>query len=541
DFSVLETDFKYRFKGRLPLIIYGSPNTFEQTNIIPDILPEGVGGFTTRLKNRIVIPFDGSYEELRHVLHHELVHGFQNNILYNKLGGALLSGVENSMPLWLAEGMAEYLSSGWNNEADMFLMDATIFGTVPLPGPELDGYMAYKGGQSFLHYLASTRGDSLFTKCLQRFSATKNIDRAFKDEYGKTLQELGEDWLYQLKQVYWPEIGKRLSPSKTGKALTAHVKDRDFFNLKPRISPNGKKVAYFSDRNDYTEIVIADRGGKILETISQAGYAGNFESFHPFRTGVCWSPSSDKIAFITLTRGRDELRIIDLKTKKLIRTLRPHFSSVASPDWSPDGSSIVFCGVESDQCNLYLFSLNSGALKKLTNSISMKSDPRFSRDGASIVFSAQDSSGVALRSRTIKQRPAVNLFSLALASGAITQLTFGSSNKKSPCFSPDGSLLLYVSDRNGIDNLYIAPLSKPDSAKALTNVIGGCSNPDWAKDSNTVVYCLFQKGGWDIYLINDPITKTMPDALSPTKWAAAQSDSLLRFFEPQSVETGKPG
>ncbi|HEX7511200.1 MAG TPA: hypothetical protein VF335_07870, partial [Chitinivibrionales bacterium] len=72
DFSVLETDFKYRFKGRLPLIIYGSPNTFELTNIIPDILPEGVGGFTTRLKNRIVIPFDGSYEELRHVLHHEL-------------------------------------------------------------------------------------------------------------------------------------------------------------------------------------------------------------------------------------------------------------------------------------------------------------------------------------------------------------------------------------------------------------------------------------------------------------------------------------
>jgi len=535
DFSALESDFKYRFKGRLPLVIYGSPNTFEQTNIIPDILPEGVGGFTTRLKNRIVIPFDGSYEELRHVLHHELVHGFQNNILYDQLAGALLSGADGAMPLWFAEGMAEYLSTGWNNEADMFLMDATIFGTIALPGPELDGYMAYKGGQSFLYYLASTRGDSLFSKFLKRFSATKNIERGFKEVYGKTLQELGEDWLYQLKQVYWPEIGKRQAPTKTGKAVTAHVKDRDFFNLKPRIAPNGKKIAYFSDRHDYTEIVITDRSGKVLETISQSGYAGNFESFHPFRTGICWSPASDRIAFVTLSRGRDELRIIDLKSKKLIRTLRPRFSSITSPDWSPDGSSIVFCGVEEDRCNLYVYSLSSGEVKKLTNTLSMKSDPRFFRDGKSIVFGIQDSSGIALRRMNLKKRPSIDLFSLTLAQGTLTQLTHGSSNKKSPCFSPDGSSLLYVSDRNGIDNLYIAPLTAPDSVRPLTNVLGGCSNPDWAKDSNTVVYCLFQKGGWDIFLINNPAAKTLPAPLQPTKWAQSQADSLLPFFDPQSM------
>ena len=534
DFNVLSADFNHRFKGRIPLIIYGSPNTFEQTNVIPDLLPEGVGGFTTRMKNRIVIPFDGSYEELRHVLHHELVHGFQNNILYDQLGGALLSGVEMSMPLWFAEGMAEYLSSGWNSEADMFLMDATVFGTVPLPGPELDGYMAYKGGQSFLYYLASTRDEARFSKFLKRFCITKNIERSLKEVYGKTLQELGEEWRYQLKQVYWPEIGKRREPSKTGRALTSHIKDRGFFNLKPRISPDGKKIAYFSDRNDYTQIVIVNRRGKIIQTISQSGFAGNFESFHPFRTGMCWSPSGKRIAFVTLYEGRDELRIIDLESKKLVRTLRPQLSSISSPDWSPDGSSIVFCGVDGECGDLYLFTIASGELKRLTHSISLESDPRFSRDGKNIVFGLQDSSGAALRKNNLTKRPFFNLFSLDLKSDALSQLTHGASNKKSPCFSSDGSSILYVSDCNGIDNLYCAPISSPDSIRPLTNVLGGCSNPDWSKDSNTVVYCLFQKGGWDIYQINDPMPKLTSQRLAPTKWAAALSDSSVRYFEPQT-------
>lgn len=539
-YDAISTDFLFRFKKQIPLIIYGGVNNFERTNIIPDLLPEGVGGFTTQMKNRIVIPFDGSYEELRHVLHHELVHGFQNTLLYDKLGSSLISGSEMSMPLWFAEGMAEYLSTGWNSEADMFLMDAAIFGSVPSPGPLLDGYMAYKGGQSFLYFAASSRGDALFSKMLKRFGETKNVERAFKDVYGKTVEELGDKWRYYLKQIYWPEIGRRQDPLKTGKALTSHSKDRDNFNLKPRISPDGEKVAYFSDLKDYTRILIVNRSGKILEEISESGFAGSFESFHPFRSGVCWAPTSDRIAFVTENKGKDELRIIDIKNKKLVRTFRPRLSSICSPDWSTDGKSIVFCGVDKDFCDLFLCDVQSGQVNRLTNNINFESDPRFSRDGKNIIFSAQDTSGTALRKSNIQKRPVVDLFFLHLADGATTQLTHGPSNKKSPCFSPDGASVLYVSDRNGIDNLFIAPLSAPDSAQPLTDVIGGCQNPDWSRDSNCVVYCLFQKGGWDIWQIDDPLHKLKKRDLVLTKWAASLIDTSVCFFEPaDSMEISK--
>jgi dipeptidyl aminopeptidase/acylaminoacyl peptidase len=538
DYDALSADFEFKFKTSIPVIVYGSTGAFERTNVIPDLLPEGVGGFTTRIKNRIVVPFDGSYEELRHVLHHELVHGFQNSIMYDGIGSALLSGAETNMPLWLAEGMAEYLSSGWNAEADMFLMDAAIFGSIPPPGPELDGYMAYKGGQSFLYYIASTRGKDLFSTFLKQFGKIKNIDRAFKDVYGKTSEEMGEDWLFQLKRIYWPEIGKRQEPLKNGRALTAHTKDRDFFNLKPRISPDGAKVAYFSDLRDFTRIIIANRSGKILQEISQAGFAGNFESFHPFRSGMCWSPDGNKIAFVTFYHGQDELRIIDVKRKKFLTTVRPRLSGMGSPDWSPDGKSVVWTGVDKDFSDLYLYSLESGSVKRLTNTITMESDPRFSRDGKNIVFGMQDTSGEALREKNVKSRPGTDLYSLDLATGTVSRLTHGPGNNKSPCFSPDGSSILYVSDRNGLDNLYIAPYSSPDSCRPLTDVLGGCSSPDWSKDSSSVVYCLFQKGGWDIWTINDPMKKLMGAGLSPTKWAAGLADTSVHFFETPPPSAG---
>jgi hypothetical protein len=522
-------------KSRIPLIIYGSASSFERTNVIPDLLPEGVGGFTTRMKNRIVVPFDGSYEELRHVLHHELVHGFQNGILFDNIGSALLSGADMSMPLWLAEGMAEYLSSGWNAEADMFLMDAALFGAIPLPGPELDGYMAYKGGQSFLYYVAAAYGEDLFAKFLKHFGELKNTERAFRNIYGKTPEELGEDWQYQLKQIYWPEIGKRQAPSKTGRALTSHVKDRDFFNLKPRISPDGKKIAYYSDLRDFTRIIISDRKGKILQEISQSGFAGSFESFRPFRSGMCWSPGSDKIAFVTSYHGQDELRVIDIKRRRLLKTVRPRLSAMSSPDWSPDGGSIVWAGVEKDFCDLYLYSFDRDSVKNLTNNILTESDPRFSRDGKAVVFGMQDTSGEALRKINVRTRPATGLFSIDLASCKVSRLTFGPGNNKSPCFSPDGSSIMYVSDRSGLDNIYVAPVSSPDSCRALTDIVGGCSNPDWSKDSNCVAFCLFQKGGWDIWTIDDPMKKLMKNNPLPTKWAASLGDSTVRFFEPMPV------
>jgi len=529
-FSSLRADFHMAPKDRLPLVIYDSPAGFGQTNIVNDILPEGVGGFTTQIRNRIVVPFDGSYDQLRHVLHHELVHGFEYAILYDQIGSSIFSGSQAEMPLWFAEGLAEYLSCGWNTEADMFLMDATIFGTIPVPGPELDGYMAYKGGQSFLNFIASSRGEKMFTKMLQKFKETKNIANSFKAVYGKPAEELGEEWRTELKRLYWPEIGRRTEPAKNSRALTTHVKDRSNFNLKPRISPDGTKVAYYSDIHDYTRIMIRGASGKIVREISEAGFSGHFESFHPFRSGMCWSPTSDRLACVTSQGGHDVISVVASATGRTVATYRPPVTAIYSPDWSPKGDLIVFCAVDKGQTDLFMCDCSTGACTQLTHDILSESDPRFTRDGTAVVFACQDTCGNASRSVRNGLATMTQLWRVDIATRQQTRLTGSACNKKSPCFSPDGSLIAYVSDVSGIDNLYAAPIDTPDSGKALTDVIGGISNPDWARDSATAVYCLFQKGGWDIWQMKDPLKKMRTKPLEKTKWAVSLIDTSEKYF-----------
>lgn len=543
-YASLHKEFGFKHRRKVPVIVYGSPNLFQQTNVILEVLPEGVGGFTELFKNRVVVPFTGSPAEYRHVLHHELVHAFEFGILYDSYAGALLRNAGVQMPLWFAEGLAEYLSSGWNVESDMFMMDRAVFGTIPPPGPRLGGYMAYKGGQSFLHFLHTARGDSVFNRFLRTFRDVKKVDVALERTYGMEISELGKHWHRQLKRLYWPEIGKRDTPEHLAAPLTTKLKPKTHFNLRPRISPDGTKIAFFSDQRDYTNILITDRNGKVLNHISQRGYGGYFESFHPFRTGVCWSPEGDRLAFVTKKAGKDEIRIVDVESRKLTRTLRfEEFSTLVSPDWAPDGSAILFCGVRGHGSDLYLYSLETDSLHRLTSDIHYEADPRFSRDGKGIVFSSRDTSGAALRQNDTVPQPPSDLFYMDIERREASRLSRTPWNEKEPCFTSSGDSVIFVSDRNGIDNLYAAPLDSLHAAKPLTNIIGGCSSPDWARDSASMVFTLFQKSNWHVYLMDTPSEKVKSDTLEVTRWVESLHDTSAKFFtalplpqEPDSLQ-----
>ncbi len=530
-YTELAKDFGFKHKKRIPLIIYGSPTLFEQTNVTPGIIPEGVGGFTESLKNRIVMPFNGSYEEFRHVLHHELVHAFQFGILFDQFGGSILRVNAAQMPLWFAEGSAEYLSSDWDSDADMFLMDRTIYGNVPLPGFSMGGYMVYKGGQSFLYFLAKTHGDSTFHRFLQEFRTTKRVNESLEKVYKKKLEDLGKEWHRELKRIYWPEIGIREDLQRKAEQITSREKSRSSFNLRPRISPNGAMIAYYSDAKDYTKIFITDRKKKIRLKISQQGFGDQFESFQPFRSGMCWGPESDQLAFVAKNDGKNELRVVNIKTKKHAATYKPKLASITSPDWSPDGNSFVFVGLKNHQTDVYQYTLNDNKLIQLTNDIQSESNPRFSPDGSLVIFAKKDTCGIAQR-KNFSQHPKSNLFLIDLNDNSVKQITNTQWNEKQPTFSPNGKDIAFVCDKNGINNIYIAPLHAPDSAKPLTNIIGGCSNPDWSSKDYSIVFTLFQKQGWEVWLIEEPRKKIIEEELAPTLWVKSNSDTTISYFLP---------
>ena len=96
----------HTFRERQPIVLYASKVHFRQTNIVPGLLSDQIGGLTDHEKGRVVLPFAVGLGETDHVLGHELVHAFQRDIL--RRSGRSIS----TLPLWFLEGMAEYLALG---------------------------------------------------------------------------------------------------------------------------------------------------------------------------------------------------------------------------------------------------------------------------------------------------------------------------------------------------------------------------------------------------------------------------------------------
>jgi Tol biopolymer transport system component len=524
----LSRRFRFRHSAPVPVVLYESPALFEQTNIITELLPEEVGGFTEIFKNRVVIPHNGSLADLRHVLHHEFVHAFIFGMVY---GGGLFRAAGAQVPLWFNEGLAELLSSGWERQADMFMLDRMLNSTVPPPSSALDGYLAYKGGQSFLYYLHSTGGDSLFNRMLIEFKLTRSAEAAIERVYAEKMEDLGKDWLNELRRVYWPEVGRRVNPGTQAAPVTKNPRSRA--NVYPRVSPDGKRIAFFSDRHDYTRIIITDTAGKELRRIGgEHSLGSSFESFRSMSGAIAWSPDGGRLAFIAKNGGKDEVRVVDAANGRALRAVRPPLSSINGLDWSKDGNLLAFTGMSGGQTNLYLYDLTSDDLKILADNYESKNSPRFSPDGAKIIFATTDTAGLGSGPFSGKPRSTPDIAVYNIADGGYHLLTDTEWGNKQPAFSPDGTQFVFVSDRNGIDNLYIDSVDNPGRPRPLTDYTGKCANPDWAADGSSIVFDLFMNQSWNIWRMAGPLEKTLGDtALTPTAWARHEADSSVPFFK----------
>ena len=109
-YASMSKSFRYQIVNRIPIIIYNSHNAFQQTNVVSEYLEEGIGGVTELFKNRVILPFEGEYKKFRHVIHHELVHAVQYEIL----------GPEKFVELYIMG----WVNQGFNYAAIPLEMDA---------------------------------------------------------------------------------------------------------------------------------------------------------------------------------------------------------------------------------------------------------------------------------------------------------------------------------------------------------------------------------------------------------------------------------
>lgn len=518
----IQESFNYSINNRISIIIYNSQNDFQETNVTDSYLSEGIEGFTELFKNRVVIQFHGSYKQFRHLIHHELVHAVMNDMFY---GGSLQNIIANNItiqiPIWFSEGMAEYQALGWDVNTDMFIRDAAINEYLP-DVQRLSGYFAYRGGQAVFYYIAKKYGKEKIGEVINALKSYGNVDAAFKQSLGLNLEEFNDRWKKDIKRVYWPDVELYKDPDEYAKRLTNPEKDGGFYNTSPTISPQGDKIAFISNRDFFFGLYIMDANtGEIITELAEGNSSPNFEELNILTPGLTWSPDGSKIAIAALSHGYDVVYVFDVEDEDYIE-LPVKMNGIQSVTWAWDGKYLAFIGQTAKQTDVFTYNFETKEIKNLTNDIFSDSSPCWSYD-SKIIYFASDRYDINMEDQTDlgfqiyeHDYSQTEIFALDIETGQISRITdMPESNETFPVISPDGDELLFISDLNGITNIYRKKLVftaddefisdvKDIKAVPVTNSESGLYQMSTSKDGKKLAFSTMYESSFNIFLLNNP-------------------------------------
>ena len=528
--SLLDFQFKEN-----PLIFYADPPDFQQSNVIEGSISQGTGGVTEGLRERVIMPFTGSYAETDHVLGHELVHVFQYRIAQASKGG--LQSVAN-IPLWLIEGMAEYLSVGRDDpNTAMWLRDAVRRNDLPSLQQLTDDprYFPYRYGQALWAYIGGRWGDAAVPR-VYRAALQSGWQRGVQEALGVSVDSLGAQWHAAIREAYGTDNAQRQAPNTIGQAV-APAGSRGEQNISPAISPDGRYMAYFSSRGLFgIDLYLAEVAtGNVVRQLTSVTQDAHFDALSFISSAGTWSPDGRQLAFVVYAQGNNEIDVMDVASGRIDRRIRVKgIGAMSDPAWSPDGRTIAFTGMAGGISDLYLYDLESAQARALTHDREAQLQPAWSPDGRTLAFvtDAGSETDVGL----LRFGP-MRLALMDLSDGGITLLPrLGRGKSINPRFTPDGRALLFVSDQDGVSDLYRRSLASGEVTR-LTHIATGVSGitalspaMSVATQTGTVVFSVFDDQGFAI--------RTLPSADAGVGSMVARSDRYTGMLPPADAPSG---
>lgn len=521
-YEELKVKMNHVVTRRIPLIFYNTHLHFQQTNTTPGFIPEGVGGFFEFIKGRVVIPSNGSLHDFRHVIRHELVHVFMTNKIYRVLVDHR-EPADILPPLWFVEGLAEYMSTDVDAQAEMVMRDAVlnnyfvgiddiynIYGT----------FLMYKEGQNFLEFVEDQYGKEKVPLMLENFWMFSNFNKVIEHTIGKSIEEIDKEWLYYLKKKYYPLMENRAPLENASKKIT-----KEGFNFSPVYYESGdEKYIYFvANRNGYSSLyrieLDEDLNAADTDLILQGEKSEELEAFHLFQSSIDVSRDG-LISFVTKKGATDAIHLFSVSRNEIIKTFQfDNLINITSPKFSPDNTQVTFHAVDQKgYSDIFILDIESSEVTRLTNDYYDDRDPSFGFTKNQILFSSDRTSG--------EFEKKYNIFTYNLSTNEIEYITYLNSNNSSPIPSPDKKKILFTSDEDGVRNIWAFEIKSPDTVKKITNFVTSAFYPAFMNDS-TIIFSGFEKFSFNLY--KNKLDNTVEDT------------TVIAMSFPESVEKWKAG
>jgi hypothetical protein len=515
-YQTVSGDLKHDLAFKVPLILYKTASEFQQQNIEPGELPEGVLAFAEPYRDRMVLPIDEPSDALYRLITHELTHIFEFDIIPRTL-------LRRGLPLWVDEGLSDFMTGYWNPFDLMSVRDAAIADIIPpmsdFQGVQFaDGRLPYNLGHAAFEFIESKWGKEGLRQFL--FALRKSVigggDSAYEEAFKLKPDEFDEQFDKYLKDRFKPfrdkerpqDYGKDLAPKRNKTQYSVVV------SIEPSPSGDLMAVAAGNRKDQELDIVLmSTKDGKVIRNLTSGfnkdrgyeyiatpgGFRNNAVSW------MSWAPAGDRIAYFARTEKNKTLVLQNVVTKKIEQRIElKTIDGPESPDMSPDGRHVAFAGMRGAVADIFVVDLDTREIKNVTNDAFGDYAPTYSPDGKYILYLARVSGND-------------KLFKVDLDTGAKTQITFGTHDDGGAQFV-DNDTIVFPSTavdpsqadaanpevaRNGnIYNIWTLNL-KNGELKQYTDTLTGNVSPIVLRDTKPakIAFVTYYKGEYGIHTL----------------------------------------
>jgi len=427
----------------------------------------------------------------------DVVHGYPNVIASYPIPGMVI-------PMWLAEGMAQFMFPGttndlWDSHRDMLLRDRAIhdkilsfdrMGTFGKRG--IGNESVYNQGYAFSRYLTERFGEQTLPKIAEFLSSPVNFSSAsaIKKATGVSGEQIHRDWVKDIKDKYSNRLSVIQQNEISGEILISDGTTQfypEFAGDSLLYYLSNKGMDYYSQTSLYSYDLRTKKSRLIQPKVrSKIALSPDGKVFYYSKSS---KPNRNGSVFYDIYSYDLEKR----KEKQITKSVLAY-----NPAVTPDGKQLVYITGRDGTSNLILLELQTGETRALTNFT----------DGEEI-FSAMWSPDGKLLAFDFATAHGRDISIIDIATDSLVSFESEPYDTRSPCFSPDGQWIYFASDQTGIFNIYRRSLTSGQT-ELLTNVPGGAFMPV-VNMNGELVYSLFDDSAFKIVMIRQP------EAIDPGK------------------------
>lgn len=250
----------------------------------------------------------------------------------------------------------------------------------------------------------------------------------------------------------------------------------------PFWSPDGAKIAYMMVAGGKTTIWVADSTGRNGRQLTTEGFEGFTQE-----AGDPWSPDGSALVYESRRTGLADIWIVPVNgdsARQLTRDVR----NDTDPHWSSDGTWVAFLSDRGRQTDVWIVPAAGGTPRRVTDDAAAETDVQWVDGHSEIAFST----GVVQR----------GLWTRSLADGSEHRLTPDSIRVGAFDLSPDGRRIVYQVNRGGgVSDLEMMPAGG-GAARTLVRESAGINALVWSPDGSKVLYVSDKTGNQDVWVVD---------------------------------------